>query len=190
MIKKFFCDLETTGLSPKKNGVLEIGGIIECGTVLKEFHLQCRPYAADEITQGALNVNKLTQDEINSFPPAPDTYQKLIHILSRHVDRYNKKDKFFFVAYNATFDSQFLREFFKKSGDQYYGSWFWHPFIDVMTLAAFHLMKDRAYMPDFHLDTVAKHIGVEVDEGERHTTMYDIQLTRKLYYKLIDKEEK
>lgn len=182
MIKKCFVDLETTGLDPKKNGVLEIGGIIEYADVREEFIFRCRPHDTDVIEQAALEVNKLTLDKIKEFDHPGNTYKKLIHVLSKHVNKYNKKDKLFFIAYNAVFDSQFLREFFKKAGDTYYGSWFWHPFIDVMTLAAFGLRKNRAEMPNFHLDTVAKYVGIKVDEEEVHTAGYDIELTRKLYY--------
>lgn len=186
MIKKCFIDLETTGLDPKKNGIVEIAGIIESGNVVKEFQYRSRPFAEDEISQEALDVNRLTQDQINEFPPAKDVHRILVKLFSRYVNRYNRKDKFFFIAFNALFDSQFLREFFKKTGDQYYGSYFWHPPIDVMTLAAFHLMKNRPEMPDFHLGTVARHVGIEYNESVAHAAMYDVVVTRELYYKLID----
>lgn len=184
MIKKFFCDLETGGLIPKKNAVLEIGGIVECAFKEESFHFQCQPFKDDKVEQGALDVNKLTLEKIKTFPHAVDVHKRLIKLLSGYVDRFNREDKLFFIAYNADFDSQFLREFFKKAGDKYYGSYFFHPPIDVMGLAAKHLMKDRASMPDFHLSTVAKHMGIEVEEEETHSAMYDIKLTRELYYKL------
>ncbi len=188
MIKKCFIDLETTGLYPKKHGILEIGGTIECGDTepyrCEDFHFQCQPHEGDLIEQTALDKNKITREEIKTFPSMMDTYRRLVELLLWHVDKYNRKDKLFFIAYNANFDSQFLREFFKKAGDQYYGSYFWHPPIDVMGLAAKHLMKDRASMPDFHLSTVAKHMGLSVHEEETHGAMYDIRLTTELYYRL------
>lgn len=187
MIKRCFIDLETTGLSPKRNGVLEIGGMIEYSKpriVCEEFHFRCQPFKEDVIEQRALDINGITREEIATFASAQENYRRLIALLSKHVYRFNKKDKLFFIAYNANFDSQFLREFFKKAGDEYYGSYFWHPFVDVMTLAAYHLLKDRADMLDFHLSTVARHMDIKVNKAETHSAMYDVRLTRQLYYKL------
>lgn len=186
MIKRCFIDLETTGLSPKRNGVLEIGAVIEYSNVCEEFLFRCRPFEGDVITQAALDVNKLTEEKISSFPSPLKAHGDLVTHLSRHVDRYNKRDKLFFIAYNANFDSQFLREFFKKAGDEYYGSYFWHPFIDVMTMTALRLMNVRHEMSSFHLDDAARRVGIAVDEEKRHGAMYDIELTRKLYYSNLE----
>lgn len=192
MIKRCFIDLETTGLSPKRNGVLEIGGMIEKNTsdphrtVCEDFHFRCRPFKDDAIEQTALEVNKITLQEIETFPAPQRVYQKLTALLDKHVDKFDKRDKFFFIAYNATFDSQFLREFFRKAGDKYYGSYFWHPFIDVMTMTALRLMNVRHEMSSFHLDDAARRVGIVVDEEKRHSAMYDIELTRKLYYSNLE----
>lgn len=42
------------------------------------------------------------------------------------------------------------------SGDKYFRSWFYFPPIDVMGMAAIHLMKRRADMKDFELLTVMR----------------------------------
>jgi len=181
MIKQCFIDLETTGLSPKQHGILEIGGLIEYLDVSETFNLQAQPFPGDDIDVRALEVNNLTLKDIKKFPPPRDTYEKLIITLSAHIDRYNRKDKLFFIAYNANFDSQFLREFFKKMDDEYYGSWFWHPPIDVMTMSAIRFMNVRHTMKDFHLSTVAAKAGVEVDPDKTHTAMYDVMLMRALF---------
>ena len=56
-------------------------------------------------------------------------------MLSAHVDRYDKRDKCFFAGYNGIFDLNFLHAFFKKCGDQYFGSYVWWPSIDVSVMA-------------------------------------------------------
>ena len=55
-------------------------------------------------------------------------------MLSAHVDRYDKRDKCFFAGYNGIFDLNFLHAFFKKCGDQYFGSYVWWPSIDVSVM--------------------------------------------------------
>ena len=181
MIKKCFIDVETSGLDPELNAILEIGGIIEYSGVYKEFSLKCRPFEKDEITVAALEVNRLTMDNIVNFPDPKDTYLKFTELLAQHVDRYNNRDKFFFIGYNANFDNQFLRSFFKKNESNYFGSWFFYPYIDVMTLAAYYLMKERHKMKSFHLVTVAPYFGIDVDLEKAHGALYDVKLTRDVY---------
>ena len=43
------------------------------------------------------------------------------------------------------------------------------------------LQEDRDKLPNFKLATVAKHIGISVDESRLHDSEYDIELTRKLW---------
>jgi DNA polymerase-3 subunit epsilon len=108
-------------------------------------------------------------------------------MLSKYVDRYDKKDKFFLVGYNNTsFDNNFLRAWFVQNNDNYYGSWFWPNTIDVYVLATQKFMKERGDMNDFKLKTVCRHAGISVDESKIHDAIYDIEITRALYKKVID----
>ena len=50
-----------------------------------------------------------------------------------------------------------------------------------MKMAAVHLMTRRAGMKDFGLLTVAKELGLAVDEAKAHDARYDIALTRKMF---------
>ena len=103
-------------------------------------------------------------------------------MLEKYVDKYNKKDKFFLVGYNnAAFDNPFLRGFFLQNGDQYFGSWFWSNTIDVMVLASAYLATRRPDMENFKLSTVAKTLGVNVDDESLHNALYDIRLTKAVF---------
>ena len=103
-------------------------------------------------------------------------------MLDKYVDRFNKKDKFFLVGYNnASFDNQFLRKFFEDNGDKYFGSWFWSNSIDVMVLASAYLATRRPDMENFKLSTVAKTLGVNVDDELLHNALYDIRLTKAVF---------
>jgi DNA polymerase-3 subunit epsilon len=42
-------------------------------------------------------------------------------------------------------------------------------------------------MPDFKLKTVAKEVGLVIDESKLHDAVYDVMLTRDIY-KLITEE--
>jgi DNA polymerase-3 subunit epsilon len=94
------------------------------------------------------------------------------------VDRFNKKDKIFLCGYNnVKFDNEFLRELFNRNGDKYFGSWFWSGGIDLMILALEKLRHKRAEMDNFKLMTVAKELGIVLNESKLHNAVYDIELT-------------
>jgi DNA polymerase-3 subunit epsilon len=183
MIKKLFLDLETSGLDPQLNAVLEIGCIIEYKDVYKELNFFCQPFPNDLVDSEALDVNKLTEEKIRSFPTPKKVYNDLTAELATHIDKYNPKDKFVLLGYNVGFDAQFLRSFWMKNQDKYFGSWFWYPPLDVMALAMRHILKhrDRSQMKDFKLMTVAEEFSLDVNPEQAHGALYDVCLTRDLY---------
>lgn len=182
-MKLFVFDLETTGVKYWKNGIHQIAGMIVIdGRKERKFNFKVRPNPLAEIDDEALMVGKVTKEEINAYPPMEKIFAGLKEILSVYVNPYDKKDKFFLVGYNNTaFDNQFLRAWFAQNDDPYFGSWFWSNSIDVMVLASFYLMGVRPSMENFKLKTVAKQMGIEVDESRLHDAQYDIELTYSIF---------
>ncbi len=182
MAKLFFMDLETTGVDPNKNGITQISGIIEINGVTAEtFNTFVKPFRTDEIITRALEVSGTSVDMLDTFPDPQDVYESLVETLSKYVNKYDKKDKFHIVGYNSRFDDSFLRSFFQKNNDKYYGSFFYWPAIDVSNMAALELLEIRYVMRDFKLMTVAEFVGIEVDKTKAHDSLYDIEITRKLF---------
>ena len=124
-----------------------------------------------------MTVESLTDLEMS----AREAYATLIEFLSRHCDRYNKADKMHFVGYNARFDYDFMREFFVKNGDSYFGSWFWNPPICVMQAAAWMTMRVRGALPNFKLETLCKCAELGWDVSGAHDANYDITQTLELF---------
>lgn len=183
-MKLLFYDIETTGVMHWKNGIHQISGCIDIDGEVKEyFDFKVQPHPACIIEEDALRVGGVTKEQIMAYTPMAEVHKSLLALLSKYVDKFNKKDKFFLVGYNnASFDNQFLRAFFLQNKDDYFGSWFWADTHDVMVLASKYLMSDRTKLIDFKLMTVAKHLGIRVDESKLHDATYDIHLTREVYY--------
>ena len=186
-----FIDVETGGLDPQGCALLQIAGIIE--TTREEipfeekFNYHIKPFDADEVNPKALAVNGLTKEQINEFESPSTVKSNLCELWSQYVDPYDKRDKMFFIGYNShSFDMPFVREYFKKCGDKFFGSWFFYPSIDVMILAAQHLMDKRRWFPDFKLMTVADRLGIVVDKTKLHDGLYDIELTQQIYKKVTE----
>ena len=182
-----FLDVETTGLSIGKHGIIQMSGFIEATYHdPAEFNLFCRPQKGVELSDQILEWHGLSRAEVEAYPLPRDAYNQLRNLLREFVDPFNKRQKMHIVAYNAPFDTDFLRDFFKREGDKYFGSFFWHPPIDVMTLAAFRFQRRREHFQDFKLATVAKQLGLEVEKENLHDGLYDVRLTRDVYYALIE----
>ncbi len=183
MTKILFFDLETTGLDHKIHGIHQLGGMLEIdGQVMEQFNFHIRPDGQLKIDDAALKVSGITRDDLLSYPTEVEVYQKLISILARHIDKFDKLDKAFLGGYNnASFDNHFLRELFIRNNDKYFGSWFWSNPLDVMILATAFTLEYRYQMPNFKLMTVASELLGDIDESKLHDANYDNELTRNIY---------
>lgn len=182
-MKLLFFDLETTGTQSDKHGIHQLSGaVVINGEIKEKFNLHVQPHPGAVIDPGALDVAGVTEEQIKAYPSMREVYSQFICILSRYVDRYNKSDKFFLVGYNnASFDNQFLRAWFSHNGDKYFGSWFWPNCIDVMVMATPYLADRRSQMLNFKQGTVAKTLGIPVDDEKLHDALYDIDICKSIY---------
>lgn len=190
--KRLYIDVETCGTDPAKHSMHQLAALVEIDNkVVEEIVLWITPEG--EIDNKALEVQKMTIETFDDprYLPSAKSYEKLIGIMSAYVNRYKKEDKFHIVGYNChSFDTEFVRALFSANNDKYYGSWFWHPPIDVMLLWAEIIQRERHTLPNFKLMTLAKFLGIDVDESKAHEAMYDVNITRELYrlYKIKMKE--
>lgn len=185
-MKLFFYDLETTGTMVNRHGIHQISGkIIIDGEVKESFDFHVAPNPKAQIEPDALAVGNVTEDQIKAYPPMNEVYQKVTAMLAKYVDKFNKNDKFFLVGYNiASFDNQFFRAWFIQNGDKYFGSWFWSNSFDVMVLASPFLATQRSSMTNFKQGTVAKTLGIHVDDESLHDALYDIEICKAIYDKV------
>ena len=188
MNKFCFIDLETTGTDIKECGIHQISGmIIIDGVVREKFDFRVKPFPNKRIEDKALEVGHTTREELETFESPQAIYTKLTGIFSKYVNKFNRQDKMFFCGYNvAGFDMPFLRQWFEDNGDKYFGSWFWSVPLDVIILAQAKLIDDRSSMVDFKQGTVAKHLGITIDENRLHDAMYDIEVCYDIYKKVTE----
>lgn len=182
-MKVLFFDLETTGTLVNKHGIHQLSGsVVIDGETKESFDLRVQPNPKAEITQEALDVAGVTKEQILAYPPMGEIYRKFTAMLDKYVSKYDKKDKFFLAGYNnASFDNQFLRAWFLQNNDKYFGSYFWSNSIDIMVMATPYLASKRAEMENFKQGTVAKTLGIQVDDSKLHDALYDIEICRAIY---------
>lgn len=185
-MKLLYLDLETTGLDSEKNAIIELSGILEIDNKVQEsFSIYMKPDLDQIIDQAALDAIKIDRETIDNYSSQTIGYDRFIKLLEKHVNVFNKEDKLFLIGYNIhAFDVPFLRTFFNRNNNKYFGSYFHHPSIDVMLLVSYFSMSQRKNLPNFKLGTVAKSLGVNVDEERLHMALYDVSITRDIF-KLI-----
>lgn len=113
-------DVETTGLDPFKNAVITLSGaIILNGEPIQWFDYKCRPNRGDIIEDKALEINGYTKEEIMSWPDPKEMLEEFFEILKKHVksknNKFNPRNRFVPMAYNAMFDVNMLSELVKKT---------------------------------------------------------------------------
>lgn len=185
--KRLFIDVETTGTNSKLNAIHQLSGIIEIDGIIAEmFDYKIIPFEGALIEQEALEVSHITLEKLNSseYRPESECYYEFKNLLSFYVKTFDKKDKFHFIGFNSKFDKDFCYEMFKRQNDDFFMSLIYGNDIDVMVLASDFLEDERSEMENFQLITVAKKLGIDIDEDNLHNSAYDIEITRLIFHKL------
>lgn len=140
-------DLETTGLSHRSDKIVEIGIIsFEGNATVSEFESLVNPLK--QISAEASAVNGISDAMVSDAPTFSDISLKVWGNISESV----------LAAYNATFDTSFLKEQLEESGLSGQIEYF-----DIMSLAriAFPDMRSRK------LTSVATELGYRRDQTHR-----------------------
>lgn len=182
-----YFDTETTGTDPVKNGLIQVAMIIEIDDeVVTEQSWNVHPHAGDVIEDRALEVNKIDRETLKTYPEPSAVHREIAMVLGNHVDKFDRTDKFTPAGYNVRFDVDFLRQFFIKAGDQYFGSFFNYHMVDPMPLLFWLKFNGAISLPDYKLGTVCDHFGIELGDSA-HDAIADIRATRRLIDVLNEK---
>lgn len=196
-LKLHFLDTETTGVS-HRHVIIQIAGIIDIGygCTCETYNMTMAPSDTDPVSVEALAVNGRTLEEIKNFEHKRHVHIKYKSMMAKHVNPYDKSDKFFMIGYNVGFDQAKMMQWFKACDDDFMMSWFHFPVIDVAVLAGIKLINHRQRIKKFNLMTAAKELGVITVDGEEvtrtingevmtlHDAMADTIITRDMFYML------
>ncbi len=163
-----FFDVETTGLNPVRDEIIEIGAVcVKNGVTTGTFEALIRPSApvSAEITRITGITNDLLERE---GLPARD-------VLSRFSDFIGNRK---LVGHNAIeFDMKFLAQAFRKHLDRTVPN----PVEDTLKLSHVLLKK----LNEHRLNSVAQHLGVFVDTKTLHRGLADAALCAAVYRNLV-----
>ncbi len=184
--KKIFIDVETGGIETPESALLQLAVIVDFnGSTIDSGCWYIRPHPGDAISDGALEVNGITREQIETFKSPHTVLREFLTLLGRHVKKYDKSDKFTICAYNAGLDTNHVEAWMQKGGVGWYGSYFTRYPLDPYKMTAYLVeagIMDQ--LPNYKLATVCEYWGIPLPDA--HDAMADIQATRSLHYRYVE----
>ncbi len=159
-------DLETTGLNPQKDEIIEIGAVkFKEGEIIDEFSSFIKPKS--KIPQKITKITGITEDMVSEAPSQNKVLSQFYDFIGDNV----------LVAHNAGFDYGFLRS---------------HLLHCNLTLKNYSVLDtlglSRALCSDLKnhkLDTLADHFNINLEN--HHRALDDTKATLEIFRNLIDK---
>ena len=157
-----FVDIETTGGSPYKNRIIEIGIIrYENGQITQTLNELINPER--DVPKFILDLTGINQDDLQTAKPFVDLAPSVKQILAGSV----------FVAHNASFDYSFLRQEFGALGEIF----------KIDTLCSARLsMALFPYFKKHNLDAIIDRLNIRI--LNRHRAYDDAYVILKFFEKL------
>jgi DNA polymerase-3 subunit epsilon len=184
MIKTLYIDTETTGTDPGKHALIELAAIVDIdGEAVDEASWYIHPFENDFYTEKALEITGITKEQMLAFPPGNEVKPQIEAFLQKHVDKYDRHDKFYVAGQNVGFDIDFLAAFWRKMGDVYLGSYINWRKIDLLSWVDQLCWLGIIELNDRKLQTICNLLGVELGESA-HEALADIRATRQCIIKL------
>ena len=173
----YFLDIETTGLSPTKDEIIEICIIKQAAKGDKSqapprvyFHTKLHPDI--RVSEEAKKVNGYTIDKWKNAVPQEEGLRKAIDFID---------EKGFFCGHNVDFDMSFLKNSLIRHG--MYGSFHklkslgGHRTLDTYTLAYEHLVPQG--LTSLSMDSIREFL--DWDRDEFHSAMKDASDVQELF---------
>ena len=162
-------DIETTGLNPKEEEIIEIGAYkVVDNKVIDKFERLIKP--TKEISEYIESLTHISNDMVKDA----DT----IDIVIKDFDEFLGDS--LIMGHNITFDLSFLTESFYNC----LGRYLLNDYVDTLFVAR-KLLKD---VPNHKLQTLSEYYTLDI-EGE-HRALKDVDLTYQVYNKLLELKDK
>lgn len=158
-------DVETTGLSPLANELIEISAIKYKGIEkIDTFSTLIKPKS--KIPYYITNITGITNEMVANSPIVEEIMPVLVDFIGESP----------IVAHNANFDYSFLQSYSNNSFSK-------NQVIDTVRIGR----RLFPSLPNHKLGTIARHIGI-MEDGF-HRAEFDCECCAKIYIKSLESEE-
>lgn len=156
-------DVETTGLNPRSDEIIQIGAIkYENGVECDRFMSYVKPTVP--ISPKASKVNNICDDTVADAPDISTALKGFIDFVGDNI----------LIAHNAPFDMKFLQTSLNRCGMDTLNN----IVFDTLDAAKFFLTLDN-----YKLETISKHYGMDVTP---HEAVSDCSVCARLYLDFLD----
>lgn len=154
-------DLETTGVSTRKDEVVEISALrVKAGTVEEEFTSLVNP--GMPIPHSASSVNHITDDMVKDAPFFREVLEDFLEFAGSMI----------LVGHNIhSFDMKFIW----RDAEKYYDRTVENDYIDTLPLAKMYLGQ----LPRYRLGDLAEHYGIAT--AGAHRALADCHMNQKVF---------
>ncbi len=157
-------DIETTGLSPKFNKIIEIGAVrIKDGKIVDTFSKFVNPEVP--IPYSITKLTSINDSMVLDSPTIETVLPEFLEFVGDAI----------LVAHNASFDTSFIREFSKRLGLSFDCT-----VVDTLGLA--HILVPE--LGKFTLDRLCKQFNVSLEN--HHRACDDADATARIFIKMLD----
>lgn len=175
-------DVETTGLDAALHDIVQFAGMMVInGRIEGKRDFLVRPFNPASISDEAMEIHGRTVSEVLGYPPPLEVQKEICVWLGQFIDKYNKADKAWPMAYNGRFDMDFLSRFWQRCADAYLGSWINWRLLDPLALAHLLDYHGTLSLPDYKLSTLATQFDVPL---RAHDALSDCTATWEVWGKL------
>lgn len=176
-------DVETSGFNDQTDAILEICAIIlgmdDKGSFIpkKTLHFHVKPFEGANIDPSAIKFNGIDID--NPFRLAVNEENALAEIFEEVNQALKAEDcsRSILVGHNAFFDLGFVKAATLRAGLK-------SPFHQFSTIDTVSL--SAMYCGETVLAKAVSKIGIEWDNNEAHSALYDTQKTSELFCKIFN----
>lgn len=184
-----FFDLETGGLDPRRNPIIQLGAVAVDSETLAEFdevEIKIR-FNERKAAKFALRKNSYSRRLWNeeALPPeqAARTFSGFLrqHASHRELTRDGLEFQLAqLVAHNALFDAPFLEEWYRRLGVYCPAR---RQVLCTLQRAKWHFAEHAQNVapPNFRLETLCQYFGVPLSAAEAHDALHDARATVGLY---------
>lgn len=174
---KLYLDVETTGFSPQRHGVVEISAIPKIDGEMREpFTQVIKPFPTDEIDPAAIEYHGV--DYTKGIDPK-EALDRFIEFLEENRD--DVRERYQFTGFNVNFDRRHLTAFMVKCGWEQaaFDAWFSSKEYDVDVMKIAKKAIPKAEIGSYKQVVVADFLGVETKTGLTKA-MADIDVTERI----------
>lgn len=184
-----FIDLETTGLDPKENSIIQIAArAYKDGKEVNRFSRYCFDRTA-KINMNAMKINKTKIADLVLKSHESEVLKDFADFLIS----LDLKDKTI-AGHNVGFDISFMKERLSKYSIDGWDDVTGYRIQDTSVIGKFlmeaGIIDGSLGKSGTGLKNIAKVLGLEVNESRLHNADTDVDLTAQVYYGMLDKATK